>query len=396
SSGTYFISVAGTFGDSGSIALPIRSGADGIAVNAIVPSTGGGGGGSGGGGGTTVPAPVGSEVSQVDQTAPVLSGIVVSSIGKTSATVSWTTNEDSNSKVYYGLTSAFESGFVFDTVLTKTHSMILSGLSEGTTYSFQVRSADVSNNIATSSNYTFSTLDETVPVLSGIRVDSITRTAATIHWTTNEKANSVLDYGLATDYGTTKNDATLFESHTFVVSGLASGTLYHFRVKSTDSFANSSVSSDQTFQTLVDASPGNVSGTKATPGDKVILLEWVNPIEDDLAGVRVLKCVNAYPKAPVDAACSVLVENLQATSLNVTGLTNNTTYYFGIFAKDLASQFASGALVLGKPSAPEKEMLEPKKEDTEPPKEPVKESVTVPGNVPEKSASGSVVGSVGG
>ena len=350
SAGIRFVSIAGSFGDSGSIALPIRSSADGVAVSAVVPTTGGGSTD------TTCTENCNND-NQVDSIAPVISNIVVSGVTSTSASISWTTNEDSNSKVLYGLTSAFESGFVFDTALTKSHTISLSGLTEGKMYSFQVKSADVSANTATSSTMTFSTVDLTPPSISNISVDVVTKTSAVINWTTNESATSVLDYGLTVGYGSSKSDASLLVNHTVSVTGLASGTLYHYRVKSADASSNQSTSTDQTFSTLIDLPPGNVSGLIATPGDKTILLEWTNPTEEDFSGVRILRCLSGFPISPTDATCSIVADNSQVVFLNQNSLVNGTTYYYGVFAKDLIGQFASGALVLGKPSAPEIKVL---------------------------------------
>ena len=95
STGNYYVSIAGSFGDSGSIILPI-GGDDSISVTATVPSSGGGGE-SGGGGGGGAPA---------DTTAPIISSIVVSAVTTSSATVSWTTSEAATRLLDYGLRPA--------------------------------------------------------------------------------------------------------------------------------------------------------------------------------------------------------------------------------------------------------------------------------------------------
>lgn len=347
-SANHFVTIGGTFGDSGSIILPIKSSVGGISVSATIPS-----------GGSPPPAPPCENCdtqNQVDSTPPVLSQIVVSAVTKNGATISWVTNEDANSKVYYGLTNAFELGFVSDVTLIKNHAMPLSNLQEGKTYSFQVKSADQSTNVATSSTMTFNTLDQTAPVISGISVVNITKTSATISWTTNEVSTSILDYGLTSDYGINKMSASLTTDHSFLLSSLQSGTAFHFRVKSQDASSNISTSSDQTFSTLLDLPPTNVSGLSVVIGDKILSLSWINPSDDDFVGVRVLRCLSALPNGPTDPACLIVLDNSTVQTLAQNGLTNGTTYYYGVFSKDAASQFASGALISGKPSAPEKEV----------------------------------------
>ena len=81
------------------------------------------------------------------------------------------------------------------------HTVALSGLSGSTLYHFRVKSRDAAGNLATSGDFTFTTLDATAPVISGVGASAITATGATIGWTTNEASDSQVDYGLTTAYG---------------------------------------------------------------------------------------------------------------------------------------------------------------------------------------------------
>ena len=91
--------------------------------------------------------------------------------------------------------------------------------------------------------------DTTPPTISNVQVTDITETTATITWTTDEPADSVVEYGTTTNYGYTKSDSTLVTSHSITLTGLSPGTTYHFRVKSTDAAGNTAVSQDYTFTT---------------------------------------------------------------------------------------------------------------------------------------------------
>jgi len=105
----------------------------------------------------------------------------------------------------------------------------------------------IANAVAT---YTSTFRDITAPLISNIRVSAITTSAATITWTTNETATSRVEYGLTTAYGsTTTLDSTLVTSHSVRLTGLRSGTTYHYRVISTDAAGNVTVSGDRTFKT---------------------------------------------------------------------------------------------------------------------------------------------------
>jgi hypothetical protein len=101
--------------------------------------------------------------------------------------------------------------------------------------------------------------DTTPPVISLIVAGNITVNGATITWSTNEASDTQVEYGLTTAYGsqTTLNTA-MATSHSAQLSGLTTGTLYHYRVKSRDAAGNLSVSSDRTFTTTA-ASGGLIS-----------------------------------------------------------------------------------------------------------------------------------------
>ncbi|MBI4713840.1 hypothetical protein HY771_01495 [Candidatus Uhrbacteria bacterium] len=374
--GTYFVTIGGTFGDFGSIALPISS-QDQVSISVVVPtmSTGGGGGGAG------TPPTEGPEEPPADSTAPTISNIVVSQITTNSAVVSWTTNESADSAVDYGLTQSFEVGTVTDASFVTSHSLGLVNLLEGKTYFFRVRSKDSSANQATSSTQSFSTLDQTAPTITNITATDITQASARITWNTNEASTSTVEYGTSVNYGSTKTNNTLVTDHSVILTSLSDGTQYNYRVKSADSSSNTATSSDNTFTTLTNFPPANVSNLSITAGNTTLTLSWTNPSDEDLAGIRVLECTEAYPTGPNDAHCTQ-VSNALVTTLTRTGLTNGQTYYYGLFAYDSAGQFASGAVGSGTPTAPEEE-VPPVEPEPEPEPEPVPEPVPGPEPEPE-------------
>lgn len=95
-----------------------------------------------------------------DTAKPVISSITTQNVGSTTATINWVTNENSNSKVYYGTSSPLNLGSAStssNSSLVTNHSLNLSGLSASTTYHFVVESKDAANNTATSSQQSFTT-----------------------------------------------------------------------------------------------------------------------------------------------------------------------------------------------------------------------------------------------
>src|SRR5207244_3234657 len=68
---------------------------------------------------------------------------------------------------------------------------------------------------------------------------------ATVVWTTDEPADSQVEYGPTTAYGTTTTlDPSRTTSHAVPISGLTPGTYYHYRVKSRDAAGNLATSAD--------------------------------------------------------------------------------------------------------------------------------------------------------
>lgn len=130
-----------------------------------------------------------------DTTAPVISNVQTSAIGGTSATVSWATNEPSDSQVEYGTTTSYGSSTTLDTAQTITHNQSLSGLTPGTLYHYRVKSRDSSGNIAISNDATFTT---SAP---DTQAPSITLTApsnnATVSGTINITATATDNVGVA-------------------------------------------------------------------------------------------------------------------------------------------------------------------------------------------------------
>ncbi len=349
--GTYFVTIAGTFSDRGSIALPI-GGDDSLAVSASIPEPvveedeGGGGDGD------------------TDSTAPVISNLSISSITTSTAVVSWRTDELSTSVVNHGVTEMLELDNFVDTASVTSHSMTMTGLLEGQTYYVNANSIDSFGNIGISSTLTFTTLDRTPPVISDIEVIDITYNSARITWTTDEDANSVLSYGLTDTYESTSYDGTYVTSHSLLLTGLTDETEYHFQVVSTDQFSNQSFSDDAAFSTAENLPPANVSGLLIESEVNALSLSWTNPTDEDLDRILVLICEDEYPDGPLDEDCTTGIDSL-VEEVVLSSLTPSLTYYIGVFAYDEAGQFASGALGTGLPSASEEELPSEDDDSTE-------------------------------
>jgi len=183
---------------------------------------------------------------------PIISAVSAGSITSTGATITWTTDAASSSQVEYGTTSSYVNTTSLDSTLVTSHSQTLRGLSANTTYHYAVISTD-SGGTTTSADNTFTTTD--APIISSVTATSITQTGATITWTTNVPANSQVEYGTTSSYGsTTTLDTNLVTSHSEAITGLSPNTTYHYAVMSM-AFNLQTTSSDYTFQTSGGAVP---------------------------------------------------------------------------------------------------------------------------------------------
>jgi len=83
-----------------------------------------------------------------------------------------------------------------------------------------------------------------------IAATAVGQSFVTITWKTNGNADSTVEYGLTTSYGYTQTNLFMETNHTINLGGLAPGTLYHWRVVSSDQDGNRYVSTDYIFRTL--------------------------------------------------------------------------------------------------------------------------------------------------
>jgi hypothetical protein len=91
--------------------------------------------------------------------------------------------------------------------------------------------------------------DITAPTITNLAAKWVDATTEKIVWSTNEPANSVVQYWKTGGTVVTKNVATPVTWHAVTLTNLARGTTYNVRVKSTDAAANTVTSATLTFKT---------------------------------------------------------------------------------------------------------------------------------------------------
>lgn len=240
----------------------------------------------------------------VAQTSPVISNVTVASVGATSTTVTWTTNEDTDSFINFSQDTNY-CGVRNSGVPSTNHSVVIPNLDPGTAYFFRIDSTDQNGDQIFSGDYSFTTTSTpgSVPptanpaqlssaasaiaaiqqitnpqalgevqqalnsqasqvvgapkILGDPEVD-IGSDQATFTWNTDQDSNGVIYIASDAEYDPNSanpyprqeqdtNDST--QTHAVTVYGLTPETEYHYEASSQGSLGNAGTSKDLTFTT---------------------------------------------------------------------------------------------------------------------------------------------------
>lgn len=267
------------------------------------------------------------------------------------ATISWTTNRNTIGKIQYGTTPDTYTGSVSTNIKKDSQTVTISGLSPETNYFIRITAED-GFAVVQSNEQKFKTLknsDNVTPTISSVRLVYITGTTATVQWETDEPATSEVLYGVTESYGRSKISSTKTRVHDITLTGLAEATTYNFRVRSKDANNNTAQWFNMSFRTILgthderaelkitDITP--ISENDINVGKNSAIIAWrTNKLTEGF--VRYGTTPTPRTKVNINPPRSF------AHNVSLTGLQENTTYYFDItvqdvFGKDLTSQVMS-------------------------------------------------------
>lgn len=247
----------------------------------------------------------------------------------TQVTVSWTAPTELNGTTLEGFTITSDPGGIQATATAGATSAAVTGLSAGTSYSFDVvaNSNDEDSPAGTSASVTTHDVP-TAP--TGVAGSSPTATSVLVSWTApvDDGGTPITSYTVeATPGGAT---AVAGGGDTSVtVSGLSSGTGYTFVVVATNAVGDSvaSTASGSISTVGVPGAPTGVSGGNPTVSS--IEVSWTPPA-DNGGGAITGYTVTASPGG------SNVVAGGGDTSATVTGLSASTAYTFTVVAMNAA------------------------------------------------------------
>ncbi|NYZ80069.1 hypothetical protein H0N95_02350 [Candidatus Micrarchaeota archaeon] len=186
----------------------------------------------------------------VDNTNPVISNVSNSTPNEYNITITWTTNENANSTVDYGTTTALGTA-AGNNANSTSHSVALTPLLENTLYYYNATSCDRAGNCNTTGPNSFTTASK-APVITSVTASTVYSNYAIITWTTHELSNSTVNYGTTTALGTAADNATSATAHIVSVTPLTNGTFYYYNVTSCDAAGNCNTTGPLSFTTMVD------------------------------------------------------------------------------------------------------------------------------------------------
>lgn len=128
--------------------------------------------------------------------------------------------------------------------------------------------------------------DTSAPKISDFVLSVKRDTSATFIWRTDERANSLVEYGETKDYGTVEIDNHYLETHVVTIKNLEPLTTYHVRAMSYDLFGNGPATSRDLEFTTEDVLPlPDLVITEVHPSPSVSTGEFIEIYNNGIAEV---------------------------------------------------------------------------------------------------------------
>ncbi len=174
----------------------------------------------------------------------------VSNITTRKATISWSTDRSSDSKIAIGTASGkYSSSEIASSDQVSSHQIDLNNLSAGTTYYYVAKWTDEDGNTGTSQEFTFQTAP--APSLKEITTSKVGLANASIRFTSKNASRIDVLYGKGESFGGIKSINTSPYESTYEVSidGLEDGSKYFYKLVAYDKEDNSYDGSVSSFTT---------------------------------------------------------------------------------------------------------------------------------------------------
>jgi titin len=253
-----------------------------------------------------------------------------------------------------GYQFSIDGGTTWQTATQTTPPIIVSGLTNGTSYSVKVRSYNdwgwtLATNTATGTPF---------GVPSIIQNSTITFTTAsgtvTLNWSAPSANGSAITYYYVGVYNAATYGSTVTSCQVSVLTctfnGLSNNTTYYFTIQANNAAGLSTRSNPRVGVTVAGNNPpSSPSGVTANPGDQKVTLNWSAPANNGSAitGYGVQYSSNGGTTWTTFAGCTDA-----STTCVVTGLTNNVQYSFQVNATNAIGSSLYAVPVTATPFVP--------------------------------------------
>ncbi|MCU1370617.1 MAG: Alkaline phosphatase [Ilumatobacteraceae bacterium] len=262
--------------------------------------------------------------------------------GNAKVDLSWTAPGSSGGSAITGYTvtpyigASAQTAVVFSSTAT---AQTITGLTNGTAYTFKVKATNASGTGADSAASAAVT-PRTVPGAPTAVTATPGDTTVSLSWTApaSNGGSAITGYTVTPYIGIVAQSDRIFASTatTQTITGLTNGTSYTFRVKATNA-AGTGVESGASLAVTPRSLPSAPTGVTGTPGNTQVALSWTAPSSDGgsaITGYTVTPSIGGTAQTPVPF-------NSTATAQTITGLTNGTAYTFKVAATTTAGTGAS-------------------------------------------------------
>jgi hypothetical protein len=179
-----------------------------------------------------------------------------------------------------------------------------------------------------------------IPVIEDVQSEPL-RFSATITWTTDDLANSQVNYGISSDdLNMTKISGELTSSHEVVLEELKAKTRYYFEILSTDAWGNTALdnNSDSMYQfTTLSADTPKITEIQATPLSNSSVKVTFN------SSIAVNLTLSYSEETPLSDM--IFVTDFKTHhSVDITGLKEGTEYLYQIFVSDVIGNNATTSI----------------------------------------------------
>jgi len=246
-----------------------------------------------------------------------------------------TTTDEAGNYILVGSVSDINTNYYMDTTVAST-----------TDYYYKVRIMDTDGDV---SNFSSSASDKpngqggsdtTAPTISSVAAASVQATWMKITWTTDELANSRIDYSISPDtsFGSNASSTAMVTSHEITLSGLTPNTTYLYRVKSQDPSGNTATDSNGGggYATTTLQGPTISEVTTESVNDSSATIIWNTNTSSNsyvVYATNLTNLKNGVSTSEVGSITRISTAPYQHR-VSLSGLTSRTVYYFYVKSTD--------------------------------------------------------------